>query len=342
MTAADQSKQCILFVTHKWDAHIAGHYQRLRREAGAILDVLLVYQADSMDAATSSGAAPDVVVTPQAIEALFPRRYGRSAPDWWFNCAELVWMTACLDERLSAYERFWAIEYDVDFSGDWASFFSEARDYEGALLGVALRPAAYSPDWPLLGGFQRPNDTAAEPVIGFFPFVRADRPLLEAYRQAVAGPGWEGHFEIVLPSVAAACGFAIAEIGGTGPYCPAERRGQHYWTAERYGEGSATFCFRPARSFHYFWQSPRGFHNRNFLYHPVKTGLSRREKLASIRHRLWYHFKWLRDGLRGRRLRYRLPDQSPRDVHDSDRPQSVHRLPDPHLVSGHRQARRPA
>lgn len=292
-------RDCVLFVTHRWSDSVAAHYERLKRQAGGLLDVLLVYQARN-SAAVPGEAKPDIVVTTDEIAAAFPRRFGEYGDGWTFHCADLVWMTAAGKTSASAYERVWALEYDVDFSGDWSTFFTKAVHYEGDLLGTDLRYLRDTPNWPNAGGYQQPGYGPEDPLIGFFPAVRASRALIDAYRRDLEAEGWTGHFEMVLPSFAMARGFTVSEIGGDTAFTPRERRGLHYTTPRVVGRPTATFLFRPPRSFRYFGESPPSFPNPDLLYHPIKSDLSFRERCSFTWQRFGHRWVAFRNRMLGR------------------------------------------
>lgn len=291
------ARDCVLFLTHRWSPSIAAHYERLKRQASRVLDVLLVYQIPP-SSAPPVAADPDVVVTVAEIAAAFPGRFAERGSEWAFYCADLVWMTAAVKAPVSGYDRVWVLEYDVDFSGDWGTFFRQVLDYEGDLLGIDLRPLSATPGWWNSGGYRQPAGMP-EPLIGFFPAVRVSRALIAAYHRDLEAEDWAGHFEMVLPSFAASKGFAVKEIGGHSDYTPVERRGLHYTTPPMVGKVAATFTFRPPRSFHYFAESPTGFRQRDRLYHPIKSDLPMAARLAFR----WNHLgdRWV--ALRNRMLR---------------------------------------
>jgi len=299
-------KQCVLFVTHRWSPELARHYARLKAEAGPVLDVFLVFQANDPALPGRLGVEPDYVITDQDIAAQFPHRYQQYAPSWHFPALEMVWMTVFLSAKFAGYTHCWMMEYDVDFSGPWNRFFAPAVEYEGDLLGISIRPLSDTPRWPNRHDFSQPKSTATPPIIGFFPLLRASRDFVETYRREVANPEWNGHFEILLPSVALARGHSVEEIGGDSSFTPPERRGLHYLAPERSSGARATFCFRPARSLHYFVQSRRGFRHRDFLYHPIKTGMPFTDRVASRWHRFGQYWAETRNHLLRRRRRRRV------------------------------------
>jgi hypothetical protein len=291
-------RDCVLFVTHRWSPSIAAHYQRLKQQAGSVLDVLLVYQV-APSASVPATARADVAVSLAEIAAAFPRRFAERGEAWAFYCADLVWMTAAGKAPAASYDRVWVLEYDVDFSGDWATFFRPALAYDGDLLGIDLRPLSVTPGWWNSDGYRQPKGLA-EPLIGFFPAVRASRALIDAYRAGLEIEDWAGHFEMVLPSFAVSKGFAVHEIGGDTDHTPAERRHLHYTTPRMVGKAAASFTFRPPRSFRYFVESPQAFSRRNQLYHPIKTDLPLVDRIAFSWKKAGDHWVILRNRLLGR------------------------------------------
>jgi len=292
----------VVFVTHIWTPEIAEHYARLQREAGSVLDVVLAYQPGAADAPTLSGMGADIVVRMEDAARHFPRRYAefvaRDADTIW-GYVDLVWLTAFLSAELAAYERFWLLEYDVDFSGNWADFFRAAADYEGDLLSARVRPLSLDPDFWFAASFRQPDARIADPLIAFMPISRLSRRLITYYRDTLQQPGWGGHFEILLPSIAAAGGFAVADLGGNGPYVPAERIDLYYDGAmEDRWPGHSTHGFRPPRGYQYFGAAPQRFRRRNQIYHPIKANMPLPE-----RRRQWWHAQRIKLRALGRRLR---------------------------------------
>lgn len=290
-------RDCVIFVTHRWSAAIAGHYERLKREAGPVLDVYLVYQPTTDDDPGLGEANADVVLRREDITGAFPARTTAQA-DWLFSCTDLIWLVAARTAPVAQYDRVWAIEYDVDYSGDWAEFFGPAAGYDGDLLGIELRRRSADPRWGNVRDYAGPENGPRDPLIGFFPLVRASRRLIESYFAGLEPEGWRGHFEIVLPSFAEAHGLSVGEIGANGPLTPPERRGLHYSTRLGVPKHEATFVFRPPRAYSYYETEPTAFVQPNRLYHPIKTDLP-----ADEQRRVTRKLRWLavRDWITGRR-----------------------------------------
>ena len=99
------------------------------------------------------------------------------------------------------YNRYWIVEYDVRFGGDWSSLFEELASSDADVLCTTVQAYADNPDWAhwhtlVTGGEEIPLDRR---VKGFIPFGRVSRRLLDAcdarYRE-----GWSGHPEVLWPT----------------------------------------------------------------------------------------------------------------------------------------------
>lgn len=291
-----------MFLTHIWTPAIADHYARVKREASLALDVFLAFQPSSSSASVPADMNPDLVVGLEQGAALLPRRHveyseaSRKAP-WGY--VDLVWCTAFLDPLLSSYDRFWLIEYDVDFSGDWRDFFADAAGYSGDLLATRVRRRSDDPRYGHLGYFSMPEGALEDPVIALFPISRLTRRLVDAYREELATRPWQGHFEIVLPSVAASLGLSIEEIGGEGPFTPPERHNRFYrGPFDLMSTYETTFNYRPVQSFRYFGEAPQNFREPGQLHHPVKTDQSLWQRLQLLRERQRHRWRTFKKRLR--------------------------------------------
>lgn len=287
---------CLVLFTHFWSPALARHAERLRREASGVIDVFVVLHAEP-GKAVPPGMAPDFIVALGDVRSRIPFRVAaidRSGLGQSWGYVDMIWLAAFLNDRLAAYDRFWFVEYDVDLRGDWGRFFTAASHYEGDLLMTRLRRLSQDSSWFHARGLTVPP-AVTDPLIGLFCISRLSRKLVEAYAAVVAEPGWEGHFEALIPSFADTSGFTVAEISGEGPWTPLERTNLHY-TGQFFDHASAqtTFSFHPPHAYRYFADRHFAVGDRDTLYHPVKTDLP-------LRQRLRFMAKDLRWGLRPRR-----------------------------------------
>ncbi len=159
---------------------------------------------------------------------------------------------AFLDPSLASYERFWFVEYDADFSGDWGALCGRPAtipEQSSAQTSSHAAAATYF-HWPT---YRHPPHAITEPVRGFFPVSRFSREVLSVIRDEIERHQWEGHFEILYPTIAVTRGFDVFDIGGSGSMVPPEWLNRHYRLGER------TWLYRPPRSSAYFGDARNPF-----------------------------------------------------------------------------------
>jgi hypothetical protein len=207
-----------------------------------------------------------------------PAYPGKSAgPDWdlWRGGhTDLIALHAFLAHP--GYDHYWAVEYDVRFSGPWSRFLS-AFEGDGAdlLISSVLRrrddPAWFN--WPSLVAPVTLDDHATLRV--FLPIFRASARMVavidEAYRA-----GWAGHCEAIWGTVALARGLSVVDLGGDGEFTPDRYRGRFYLNCPRQVHlAPGTLIFKPA-----LYRMGR---RADMLWHPVKPFFWRAEVKEGLR-----------------------------------------------------------
>jgi hypothetical protein len=167
------------------------------------------------------------------------------------------------------FDYYWFIEYDVDFTGSWRTFFAEFVDTPADLLGTNLYPKALSQDWLHWKWFKPPAHVAAHSILrGFFPINRVSRRFCETYIRRVEA--WEGHWEALFPSIALDAGLRVEDIGGEGPMTPRHRCQRFYTSASPHRLEEGTFRAYPRVDTHYFPNRVDAL-RPDHLWHPIKT-----------------------------------------------------------------------
>jgi hypothetical protein len=164
------------------------------------------------------------------------------------------------------YAQYWAIEYDVRYTGHWGKLFATLNDPDVAFYGIGLERQARRPEWSHWPNFSTGADhVAPENVVkSFLPLHRLSAPGIAAI-QAALNNGWRGHYEALWPSAIAHAGLRLEEIGGKGEFTPKPRRGLHYTRTDADPNGSpGSFVYRPTFEEHQIRRWPRR------LWHPVK------------------------------------------------------------------------
>jgi len=166
--------------------------------------------------------------------------------------------------------RYWIVEYDVRFGGEWSKLFDDLSASSADLLGTTVQASAENPGWAHWHTLSTGTETvpAACRVKAFLPFGRISQQLLRAcdarYRQ-----NWSGHPEVLWPTIATVEGLRVEDIGGGGSFVPAERRGRYYRnTPHDWSLFPGTFVSRPC----FLDRDLSGPESRfpDTLWHPVK------------------------------------------------------------------------
>jgi hypothetical protein len=166
----------------------------------------------------------------------------------------------------------WVVEFDVDYSGDWSNLFSQFADNPADLLTTTILPWPQCPDWHWWRNAVAPDGISRERMFrAFHPLMRMSRRFARTYAQRLAGDGgWSGHYEFLMPTIAAAAGFRLQDIGGARASKPETWRWANYVNEPLHPFlRPGTFRWRPPQPF-YFHERADRFRIPNKLYHPVK------------------------------------------------------------------------
>lgn len=190
------------------------------------------------------------------------------------------------------YDRYWFLEYDLRFSGSWATFFSHFEGSDADLLAAAIRRGTTQPDWYYFPSLQVPEGVErpglAELFACFTPLSRISNRGLREIDQAYRA-GWAGHCEETWPTILNRAGLTIEDFGGAGEFVRPENRNRFYTNNPLHVDlAPGSLVFRPVRFC-------AGF-RRNTLWHPVKPPYhALREDLRL----LYYYIKpYVPEGLR--------------------------------------------
>lgn len=250
-----------IFVTSHDEPRIRAHFHRLQEQSEDLLDVSYIVN-------TSRYPEPECSLSYASPKKLMPLRMQRMMENggMYTGFVDVLFVPLAMATKK---EFVWFIEYDVDFSGDWRSFFRQFEADRSDLLTTTLRTRAQSVDWYHWHTATPPAEVPhSKHLRSFNPIMRLSRRFLEAYVQETARHDWQGHTEYIIPTIAAYLGFAISDIGGTGEYCPKHRRSRNYTNSSEVSPG--TLVYRPSRPA-YFNENAADFLQPDMLYHPVKV-----------------------------------------------------------------------
>jgi hypothetical protein len=171
------------------------------------------------------------------------------------------------------FDYYWFIEYDVVFTGSWATLMDAVANDRADLLAGHVRNLAEEPGWPWWKTLDLPGCTLPRSswVRAFFPVYRISREGLRVVEEYVR-LGWSGHFEGLVPCAICSASLTIADLGGAGKWTPRDRRHRFYSSYSSDAGASLNAGTLRHRPPHYL---PR--FRRNTIFHPVKAGHSSRE-----------------------------------------------------------------
>ncbi|MDX6805556.1 hypothetical protein [Terrihabitans rhizophilus] len=267
MTSA---RQAILFLTHVRSARVLQHLERLRRETAGLMPVFVCVDDRGSRRDTAASFPSDFSVREEDWRRLAPARAAHLRHGPRTDYYDLFYLPALLSERLSGFDHVWFIENDVDFAGNWGDFFRPAMQSAADLLATTVYPRPLQPGWTHWRRFRTPERIPQERHIrAFLPLARFSQRLIRAYAEEAHDPAWAGQFEAMWPTLAAERGWPISDLGGAGPFQPAEGFAFYRNTFNRRTLSPGNFVFRPARRV-YFHEDPAAFPETGQLYHPVK------------------------------------------------------------------------
>ena len=166
----------------------------------------------------------------------------------------------------STYDYYWFVEYDVRYTGDWASFFGRFDALTHDLITSHIRRYSDEPLWPWWTTFGHPSLKwpVQRWIRSFNVIYRISRSAL-VFLDAILRTGWHGHHEVLVPTLMDREGFRLLDFGGDGCFADPDAIDSVYTSASSqsgYLNPEGTLCFRPARA--------SAGDRPETLYHPVK------------------------------------------------------------------------
>ena len=194
------------------------------------------------------------------------------------------------------YRRFWVMEDDVEYTGDFGAFIKEI-DETNSNIGLACTHLRKLPDdWNYTYMFSSGTDVLPPTMLKrvcFLPFFCITGAALSAIHSAYMR-GWTGYNEMSWAIILDFAGIPIRDIGGNGPYVAPEDRNLRYIDKsnedfQKLGSfGTLNIRLFPGRE-------------RNILWHPIKKP---RAFIKAEAKRLISIFHWYR-----KKIIYRLMDR---------------------------------
>ncbi len=222
-------RTALLFQTHYFDRGAARQFARLRAALPAHYEpfVLIHLPPGAEVPRRLAGVSHHVVRTPELQYPAYPTKCG--GKDWHiWNGGHTDLIALHFFRTHPDYGRYWLVEYDVRFSGDWRRFFGAFEDEAADLVVPLIRRREEQPDWMWWTTVRIPQERPVDPTLcAFMPIWRATHAAFSAV-DAAWRAGWSGHSEAVWPTAVARAGLSLLDPGGHGSFTPARLRGRFY------------------------------------------------------------------------------------------------------------------
>ena len=265
-----RQRTAIIWLTHFFDPAADSAFERLAREANRFGRIFRVRQYSN---SVAPSALPGEILVSDAdmARALRMRSQGIDFTKGISGGFADLLHFAVLG-KLAKFAYYWFIEYDVEFSGNWQTFFSSFHRCKADLLGTTIYPRFMDLNWFYWKTFDTPPPVPAQiDTRGFFPILRISSRFADTYRAEIAN-GWSGHFEALYPTIARYRNLSVEDIGGSGPFVPRERLDMYYSNnVASWNLSPGTFRFSPIISKNYYSALSKDFPASNKLWHPIKT-----------------------------------------------------------------------
>lgn len=176
------------------------------------------------------------------------------------------------------YNYYWNIEDDVRYNGQWSTFFdffSETNVFSD-FLSCNINDYQDQPSWYWWNAIGHPSKQIPQSskVRSFNPIFRISNRALKYLHEELSG-GWQGHHEVLIPTLLKNAGFLINDFGGTGKYVLPECENKFYVSPSNDEDlDSGTMRFRPS-----IYKKEI---NEKLLYHPVKSITYKKKPLSQL------------------------------------------------------------
>lgn len=255
-------KKAVLFIAHKINEDTIGKFQKLHEELSGIYDVFWTYQKET----NNETVLPDGIrFYTFSLESIRELQYESLYDDEIYYNVNFILQRFFKD--YPEYERYWSIEYDVVFTGNWQTLMGYFENKDADLISCHIEKYTKGKnehwDWwkPLVW---------IDEDIPLEKCVKAFNPIYSLSNKALfflddfLRKGNCGHFETVMSTALYNHGFKLVDMGGTGEFTPPELRNRFY--VQGAGINNGTMRFRP----NFLKEEIEALNVPNKLFHPLK------------------------------------------------------------------------
>lgn len=120
----------------------------------------------------------------------------------------------------SEYDFYWCIEDDVHYNGDWSEFFQFfQKSVPSDFISSHLTNFKENPNWFWWNDLYHKTEfiSLEHKIRSFNPIYRISNKALNCLDNQLKD-GWQGHHEVLIPTLLKREGFYIQDFGGKGKY----------------------------------------------------------------------------------------------------------------------------
>lgn len=249
----------ILFVTHIFNETIEHQINKLRREAGELATVFIVYQADKVELNLPEEVKHHAF-TIQGLNRLGYTTWGCTIMDGNFHFVLLDFY-----RKHPEYDYYWLVEYDVRFNGNWRTFFSFFQDKDEDFWAAHIETKEDNPHWVRWHEIELKNIPLNSITLykSFNPICRfSNRAFALLHSRCLLGD--RGHNELLMPTLFKYYNLKVADFGGHGRFIyPGHPELFYTYDPNRNESDTCTHrCYPPYNISDMFYLDK--------IYHPIK------------------------------------------------------------------------
>lgn len=254
-------KTAIVYVTHKLTAEIHEEILKLYDETKNFATLYIVYQADLLNISDYTlDHIPHFSFSIGQLNQLGYRTFGSKLMDGNFHLVLLYFFL-----HHSQFDYYWLVEYDVRFTGNWATFFTTFENKQVDFVSAHVETWNQNPNWLWWHSIHLSNLklTKNQVLKSFNPICRFSNRALRLLNERCR-MGDLGHNEVLMATLFRYYKLSILDFGGHGSYTDEQTRDLFYIDDIKDSENNmGTHRFRPE-----FKLSEITLANK--IYHPIK------------------------------------------------------------------------
>lgn len=252
----------ILFIAHFINEDTMGKYKKLKDELSDTCDVVWVLQKDR----DNDMQLPDNIhFYTFSLASISELQYELLYDDTIYYNVNFILQRFFKDNP--KYGRYWSIEYDVVFTGNWHTLIDCFENEDADLISCHI--AKYTKginehwDWWKSTVWIDEDIPLEKCVKAFSPIYSLSNKALE-FLDGFFRKGNSGHFETIMSTALHYHGFKLLDMGGVGEFTPPEFRNKFY--IQGAGINNGTMRFRPK----FLKEEVEAMNVPDKLFHPLK------------------------------------------------------------------------